>query len=44
LTIASSICKAHAPWLIYGGNDCYSLSGVEVIGWRDVPRMLREAG
>ena len=36
--------EAHAPWLIYGGNDCYSRSGVEVIGWRDVPRMLREAG
>ncbi|MCC7531907.1 MAG: DUF4143 domain-containing protein, partial [Candidatus Melainabacteria bacterium] len=36
--------EAHAPWLIYGGNDRYARSGVEVIGWRDVPRMLREAG
>ena len=36
--------EALAPWLIYGGNDSYTRSGVEVISWRDVPRMLREAG
>lgn len=25
--------EAHAPWLVYGGDERYARSGVEVIGW-----------
>ncbi|NMW18099.1 MAG: hypothetical protein HKK66_03545 [Chlorobiaceae bacterium] len=24
------------PWLIYGGEESYTRSGVNVIGWRDL--------
>ncbi len=36
--------EAHMPWLLYGGDESYSRSGVEVMSCREVPRMLREAG
>lgn len=36
--------KAHVPWLIHGGKDTCSRSSVEVIGWRDLPQVLRKAG
>lgn len=35
--------EADVPWLIHGGNDSYIRSGVEVIGWRDLPQALRRA-
>jgi len=33
--------EARMPWLIHGGADSYVRSGVEVIGWRDLPQALR---
>lgn len=32
--------EAREPWLIHGGNDSYVRSGVHVVGWRDLPKML----
>lgn len=32
------------PWLIYGGDETYSRSGVTVIGWRSVPDWARSWG
>jgi predicted AAA+ superfamily ATPase len=29
------------PWLVHGGVDSYLRSGVQVIGWRDLPEALR---
>lgn len=34
--------EAREPWLIHGGNDTYVRSGVRVIGWRDLPRVIGE--
>lgn len=28
------------PWLVHGGDDSYTRSGVRVIGWRDLPAAL----
>ena len=33
--------EARVPWLVHGGNDTYTRSGVEVIGWRDLARVVR---
>jgi uncharacterized protein len=32
--------EALTPWLVHGGADTYRRSGVEVIGWRDLPQVL----
>jgi len=33
--------EAEMPWLVHGGADSYVRNGVEVIGWRDLPQVLR---
>lgn len=32
--------EALPPWLVYGGDDSYARSGIEVIGWRDLARHI----
>lgn len=32
--------EALLPWLVYGGDDSYARSGIEVIGWRDLARHI----
>lgn len=29
--------EALPPWLIYGGEQSYERSGIQVVGWRDIP-------
>lgn len=36
--------EARVPWLVHGGRDTYTRSGVEVIGWRELPRAVRPPG
>ena len=31
-----SVENALHPWLIYGGDESYERSGIQVIGWRDI--------
>lgn len=35
--------EATTPWLVYGGDECYLRSGVDVIGWRTVTHRLQAA-
>ena len=32
-----SVENALQPWLIYGGDESYERSGIQAIGWRDIP-------
>lgn len=34
--------EARTPWLVYGGDESYARSGVQVIAWRDLARFAAE--
>lgn len=34
--------ETRTPWLIYGGDESFARSGIEVIAWRDLPRVMQE--